>query len=291
MLIRLATTTLVLLFACSARGTVYLDCGFDSPPSSEEQGGVYTCGNGSMTLFFGTNQSGPLHAHDPTGGWDGGGAVKFYSHTSGTDTYRYLDPSTVPDTAEKHIRYLFKVSTGASDEIRGKWSISETNGDGWRTWHNFGAHEDCGLQGTIHPTLSYNGTWEILHGGTIGDGCGSYQWCEDSDSWEDSAIESCTRGTTTQFNLPDWEDEWIVFEIVRTNAGVHSMYIWTEDGTFDGLYYSVDTTFTGNPTQPAAGAYLSATVPPAKGSPFWMDEIVFSDGPGLIGPPAGFGAE
>lgn len=276
---------ILLAFAASAYGVDYIDCDFEDAPSSDAQGGVYTCDTGSMSLWFGSNQSGTVHEHTTTEGWGDSGAVKFWTMTSGTDTYRQLVPSSVGTTTVQHNRYLVKYSAASIAYADGKWNLAEPTTGTWRTWLSHPVRA-CSVGGINAPEVAYNGTLSMMHGGGYEGPCEGYQWCANDSTWYDAGnLDSCTIHETTIFDWDDYADEWVAIEVGRTSAGVYRLYIWTEDGAFNGLYYTIDTAFTDNPTTPPVGGYIED--PGSTEYAFWIDEVIYSDA--YIGPPAGFG--
>lgn len=275
---------LVTLCPADVRATVFIDCGFDSPPTSESQGGRYSCETGAMTLNFASNLSGRVFRHSANEGWNGSGGAKFYTHETSDNSYRQLFPSSFSTSTQQNQRYLIKLEPGAADELDGKWSLAEPGAGVWRTWHSL-TRRGCGLGGYRAPEIAYNNTMFVLHGGGNEVPCDGYQWCANSDTFQDHRLTSCTVNEARIIDFAEHENEWISIEIERTSTGVYKLYIWTEDGDFNGLYYTIDTTFTDSPTTPAIGAYLEGTN--TSGKYFIIDEVVYSDE--YIGPPAGFG--
>jgi hypothetical protein len=275
---------LLLICSASALAEIYVDCSFDEPPTSESEGGRYGCDVNDATLFFASNLAGPVFSHVTDQGWQGGGAAKFYTHTSGTNSYRQLNFGQYSSSVQQNLRYLLKFER--ANELGGKWHLSDALG-GWRTWLSFVGR--AGVLSSIQPEISYDNTIWLAHGATADSGfCSSegYQCCQHEDTWWDSGIISCNRGTESAIDLSDYENEWVCIEIERHSSGTYKVYVWTQDKAFTGLYYELDTVYNQELGNAPAGAYLEGQ---ASGSYFMLDEIVVSDS--FIGPPEGFLAD
>lgn len=269
-----------------AEGTVHVYCDFNTPPSSEDQGGVYTCPVNTAQLFYGSNQVGPVFDHAPTEGWQGSGGAKFYTHLAAQsygNSYRQLNFGSYSSPDQQNLRYLLKVENGGSEDFGGKWHLSDGS-QGWRTWMGHGMHG--GVLGGVHPEISYHNTVYMTHGDGATEGfCSSegYRCCQHPNTWT-SEVSSCTQVEPDLFYFTDYEDEWVCFELERHGTGEYKIYVWTQDGTQSGLYYWLDTTFDENLGPAPLGAYLEN--PNAIGKYFIFDEAVVSDS--FIGPPLGF---
>lgn len=293
----LSLVLFLLAITVPAWGVVYLDCDFNSAPSSEVTGGVYTCTTGSADLQV-QDDGGPRGGcgmdHETTAGWQGSGGAKFCLPTSnppqGGGSYRRIgDNSNVPSAASQmNIRYLMYIGPGGGELLNGKWhdNNSARGTSGVRQYLNYIAHaSECSLQNSS-PEISYNATVWVAHNGGSTSPCQGYKICEAPSTW-DAQISDCTVTNTTEFRLSDWEEEWVVYEWERDSNGVVTIYIWTEDGSYNGEYYSVDTTYSGTVGKADAWMpYLQTSAGP-NGEYFIIDEMVVANE--YIGPPSGFG--
>jgi len=278
-----------ILFSClcvlPTFAETFIDCNFNSAPSSEDNGGTYTCDTGSLNFGLSAlSNPGGTAEHVTTGGWGNSGAAKFYSITN-TGGNRWLDPGVSTSTTRQNIRWLMKfTSTGAID---GKWI--DFNGDSPRTWLSFAARSsDCGI-GEVRPEPTYDGTSYAVHcGDATSNPCGSYKWCCDSSygvTWSGTPLSTCTEESAAhgELDLADYVGEWVCVEMEKHNDGTQKTYVWTQDGAYDGLYMTtVTSTSESSLGQRPVGAYQENV---SAGS--WLiDEVKYADT--YIGPPAGF---
>ena len=236
-----ATVIFLTLLGDAASAATFIDCDFNSPPSSESEGGRYTCSVGSMSLRFGSNLSGQVFDHVTTEGWRNTGAAKFYTHVAAqsfNNSYRQLDPSSFSSNTQQNLRYLIKLSTGVTAQLGGKWHLSDAAG-GWRTWYSI-SDRGCGI-GRYGPEVAFNNTSYVVHGGgEAGAGCG-YQWCANPSTWWDRTLATCQVAQRNKFQYQNYENQWICIELERHSNGNYKVYVWTQDGAFSGLYYQLAT--------------------------------------------------
>ena len=271
-----------LLAVSNAHAVIYTDCQFESAPSSENSGGVYTCDTGSTTLYFASEMTGSIFDHTTNEGWNNSGAAKFYTHNGSTNSYRVMNGNVSSWTpATQNIRFLIKIeSTGV---LSGKWLYTGAGG----VWPTYVAMTGSGAP-CNQPSITMNYSWAsnyVLHQGNLT--CPTfYEVCGASGTWG-SLIEDCTEVVTDKrWNWADHTEEWVCIEQEKNfNNGTMAMYVWTQDGTWSGKVYEVDTTLeSGSERRTSAiGAYLELT---HTNQYFIIDELIIADE--YIGPPAGF---
>ena len=273
---------LLLCVVFNAYAVIYTDCHFESAPSSEDDGGIYTCDTGTARIYLDSEMTGSLFDHISTGGWNNTGAAKFYSHNGSTNSYRALQGNQDPWTAAtQNIRFLIKIESVGI--VSGKWLYTGAGGV-WPTYVGFGGSGSPCTQPSI--TMNYNwASHYVLHNGNLT--CPAfYENCKTPGTWG-ALIEDCTEVVTDdRFDWNDYVQEWVCIEQEKNfNTGVMAIYIWTQDGAWNGKLYEVDTTLESGSERRTSdvGAYLELT---HTNQYFIIDEMVMSDS--YIGPPAGF---
>jgi hypothetical protein len=260
--------------------TVLVSVSFASAPSSTNNGGVYTGSVGSATLDL-NSISGTPFEHVTDGGWTSGGAARFNADNAGGGIYRGLTLGYAGSPAQINVRYLAKwnnaYATGQFGNQKGDFFA---NG-GTNFWSQQNA--PSGTYGRKQMMLTYNSTLYIIHGNgqscaTIGGAGYEGALCNGSDTGlgDDAAAGP--------FEYDEWIDEWVCLEY-QISSGHFSIYITTQDRTYDGLYMWSDQNPTGTPSiVGVSGMYYIES--PTSGASIMMDELVVADG--YIGPPAGF---
>lgn len=101
--------------------------------------------------------------------------------------------------------------------------------------------------------------------------------------------ESVPNGTET-FKIENYVGQWVAFELQANIGATNKLYIWTQDGLFNGLYLEVATTTSGtfNDVQIIGGYYNQDHPSPDANTYFMIDDVVISET--YIGPPSGFGS-
>jgi hypothetical protein len=92
------------------------------------------------------------------------------------------------------------------------------------------------------------------------------------------------------FKVRDYSDQWICleYEAWTDNGGGSRLYIWTQDGRFDGLYLQTDKDFPGSfwKSIQIMGGYYNGYHAYSESNYVMFDKVAIDDS--FIGPPAGF---
>ena len=294
MLKQLIIAAFLVGFSAASYATDIIRVDMNSAPSSDNHAGVYTGSLGTLTLD--TRNGTPTNMFDHVTGvdcWGGsGGCGKFYPQTSAAGAYRGLAPlgTTFTDN-QLNIRYLKKWNTEfTTGGIEYKGDIVYVGdsyvGGFWTVQVDYGTSIfGNGLQ----EGLSYNRTDKYVHGNSASEGnctgdgipCCPY-------------LANCNLGTGVAaagpFRYADYVDQWVAFELeILGSTGTYRYYIWTQDGTYNGLYMEASNAETGTPGVAGISGLYYTDYGATSGSYVMVDDVVFADT--YIGPPNGFGID
>lgn len=265
-------------------GVVTIDCTFDSAPSSEDNGGVYTCSTGTGTFYF-SNLSGDVFDHVTGSECYGGtgGCAKFYRHITAqsySNSYRQMDWSAYPTGNQLNVRWLMKVED--PNELGGKWLLTGQD----YTWDTYlGMGRGGAPFDEYDITMCYDWTVCMWHGAGEDASSHGYEICDMPGTWG-SSVQNCTETVTAQrFDFADYPGQWIAVEQEKNvSTGVMKVYIWTQNGDWDGLVFTLDT----NKSSGIRVAPIPGYMEGADSNNEWImiDNVIVSDS--YIGPPAGF---
>jgi hypothetical protein len=257
----------------------------DSPPTSESAGGRYTGRVGSITLDV--RGGVPTNMFDHVTGaacWGGsGGCAKFYGSESGGGVYRgFTLGSYSGGPSRLNIRYLKKWNSNWIGNQRGLKSDFFTMG-GNRFWA-----QQSGVAwgfGGFQMSQSHNGTLYRIHGnGQSQARCQSEGYlCV---PYETNASLGPGVAAAGPFEYEDYVDQWVSLEFEVLSTGVFRIYIWTQDGRYNGLYMEARNMPTGTPAVTGFGGMYFHDSGASPGSFVMVDEVVVSES--FIGPPPGF---
>lgn len=277
--------TFVLAALPSLAQAQLIDVDFDSPPSSENNGGVYQGSRGSLVLDV--RNGSPTNMFDHvTGGecWGGsGGCAKFYAGTTtGSGKYRGFVPGNYSGgNTRLNLRYLMKWNSGYHNTEGFKGDYLTMGGSPFWT-------QQKGLAavfGDFQLTQSYRGTLYYIHGN------GQSQSTCNGEGYECSEYEPQSNlgpgvESAGPFEYARFDNQWVCVELEMISSGVFRMYIWTRDGRYRGMYMEALNAPTGAPSIDGfSGMYFTDAAAP-NGTYVMLDEVVLSDS--FIGPPPGF---
>ena len=146
----------------------------------------------------------------------------------------------------------------------------------------------AGIFGRFQMAQSYRGTLYYIHGNN-----------QPSSTCSSSGYECCTQEASCNlgtgiaaagpFQFDEYDNEWVAIELEMQSSGVFRIYIWTQDGAYNGLYMEALNAPAGAPSITGFSGMYFHDSGAANGSYIMVDEVVLSDR--FIGPPEGFGTE
>lgn len=261
---------------------LYLD--FNQAPDGN---GVYSGSVGSAGIW--TTQ-GATHEYLPTEGWNNSGGARFTPPDgSGASIQGYagLAPSLSENNmASVNLRFLVKWSAGFGVNCPtggAKWTmlnrVSGAASD--RTWIGV-YHPPAEIGGGLQLPLNHHNTIFGIHGDSASCTGGFCTWghsCAHCDpNW--GRISG-----VGPFKVADYEEQWVAIEFEARNTGDMKIYIWTQDGVYNGDYIWTNQ----GPALNMSGFSIIGGFWDwgcADAGSFIFDEMVISTE--YIGPPAGF---
>lgn len=281
----------LILFAIAAQSAPkeavaqLIDVNLDTAPSSEQSGGVYRGALGSIVID--ARNGSPSNMFDHVTGaecWKGsGGCAKFYGSVSGGGVYRGFTPGSYSGGATRlNLRYLQKWNSAWRGASNLKGNYLTMGGSPFWTQEKAPA----GIFGRFQMAQSYRGTLYYIQGNN-----------QSSSTCSSSGYECCTPaascnlgpGVSTEgpFQFDEYDNQWVAIELEMQSSGIFRIYIWTQDGKYNGLYMEALNAPTGAPSITGFSGMYFHDSGAASGSYVMVDEVVLSDS--LIGPPEGFG--
>ena len=281
---------LLLFIPSAAFGLVLIDVDMDSAPSSEDNGGVYTGDVSTISLHV--TGGGNMFDHI-TGSscWGGsGGCGRFNMDVGQGGVYRGFNPGSYSGGATQlNFRYLARWNAywDGADNLKGNY-ITLGGSPFWT--------QEKGLADTFgaafQMAFSHEGTLYQIHGnGYSNPPCSDPYPANNNSGYHCCVPEStCDLGpgvaAAGPFYFHDYDDEWVAFEIEMHSNGSSKLYIWTQDGVYDGLYMHATNNPTGTPGVTGFGGSYYNDGNVDSGATNMVDEVVFADA--YIGPPTGF---
>jgi hypothetical protein len=263
-----------------------IEVDLDTPPTSEGNGGVYRGALGSIVLDV--RNGSPTNMFDHVTGaecWGGaGGCARFFGSVSGGGVYRGFNLGSYSGgTTRLNLRYLQKWNSSWRGASNLKGNYLNLGGPFWTQ-----EKAPAAAFGRFQLAQSYNGTLYRIHGN------GQSRATCDSAGYEcvpHAANASLGPGVAAAgpFEYADYDNEWVCIEIEMLSSGVFRIYVWTEDGRYNGMYMEARSMRSGTPQITGFSGMYFHDSGAASGSYIMVDEVVLSDS--FIGPPPGFGSE
>jgi hypothetical protein len=91
------------------------------------------------------------------------------------------------------------------------------------------------------------------------------------------------------FFYSNYDNQWVAIELEMISSGVFRIYLWTQDGRYNGLYMEARNMAPGTPMITGFSGMYFHDSGAANGSYIMVDEVVLSDS--FIGPPPGFSSD
>jgi hypothetical protein len=208
--------------------------------------------------------NGARHEWLSDGGWQGGGAAKFFPITI-DQGYNGLGQFQGMNTEQLNVRFLIRHGPGFNSAGYTYTKVIILNRNGYRERPMIGGRQE--------------GSWR-----TWGACDNTVCMYEGGDMWPDG---------TDSFRVGDRpynrEDEWFSVEFsANSRTGVINLYIFSQDGELSGLYVSKTMENTGGAFNyiDVLGGYFNTSAPASADNYFIIDELVIDDN--YIGPPEGF---
>ena len=282
-----AVASLVVAFAAtSSLAATLVEVDLDTPPSSEGNGGVY---RGTVSsIVIDTRNGSPSNMFDHVNGdqcWGGtGGCARFYGSVSGGGAYRgFTLGSFSGGTTRKNLRYLQKWNSAWRGAENLKGNYLSMGGVFWT--------QEKAMNSALGPfqlALSHQGTLYYAHGnGQSSSICqsGGYDCCPH----ESSCSLGAGMAQAGPFRYGDYDNQWVAIELELISSGVFRIYLWTQDGRYNGLYMEGRNMAPGTPAITGFSGMYFHDSGAASGSYMMVDEVVLADS--FIGPPPGFGSD
>jgi hypothetical protein len=256
----------------------------DTPPTSESNGGVYRGRVGSIAIE--ARNGTPSNMFDHVTGsecWGGsGGCARFYGSVSGGGVYRGFSIGNVSGgDSRKNLRFLQKWNRSWRGAENLKGNYLTMGGSPFWTQEKAPAADFGGFQ----MAQSYRGTVYYLHGnGQSSSRCASegYQCCQHQ--------SACSLGPGVAdagpFEFDAYAEQWVAIELELHSSGIFRIYLWTQDGRYNGLYMEARDAPQGVPGITGFSGMYFHDSGAASGSYVMVDEVELSDT--FIGPPEGF---
>jgi hypothetical protein len=262
-----------------------ISVGFDTPPS----GTIYTGSLGSVTIdVSGTSPATPWE-HVPSGGFGGGGAVRFYGSQTGGGVYRGFYPNiSTAGQSQINVRFLNKWNSafsgtatgfgGGASNLKGNY-FSFGGSPFWTQEKDMNNSLGAAPLGYFQLAQSYNGTLYRVHGGALA--CGAQS------AYPQAGCDAnSSKWGTRPFLFGEWVDQWVCFEYELRANGTWKIYVTTQNRAYAGQYMESRNGPTGAIGIAGLGGMFFHDSGAAAGSYMMVDHFVLSTG--YIGPPAGF---
>lgn len=277
----------VLLVGFATTGMAQMiDVNLDSPPTSESNGGVYRGRVGTIVLDVRNGTPSNMFDH-VTGAecWGGaGGCGRFFGSTSGGGVYRGFNlGGHTGGTTRKNLRYLQKWNSAWRGAQNLKGNYLAMGGPFWTQ-----EKSPASAFGRFQLAQSYAGTLYRIHGN------GQSQATCQSEGYQCAPYDgnaSLGPGVSEAgpFEFAQYDNQWVCIELEMISSGIFRIYLWTQDGKYNGLYMEARNMSPGQPAIVGFSGMYFHDSGAAPGSYVMVDEVVLSES--LIGPPAGFGSE
>ena len=218
--------------------------------------------NNYQDLVWVTN--GARHEWMPNGGWQGGGAAKFFPIVT-DQGYNGLGQFQGMNTEQLNVRFLIRHGARFNSGGLTYTKVIIMNREGYRERPMIGGRQE--------------GSWR-----TYGACDNTICRYEGGDFWPDG---------TDSYKIGDppfaREDEWISVEFeANSRTGIIRLYITSEDGELNGLYVQQSMSTPGGAFNyiDVLGGYFNIAPEPHPDNYFIIDKLVIDDN--YIGPPDGF---
>jgi hypothetical protein len=208
--------------------------------------------------------NGARHEWLANGGWDGGGAAKFFPITT-DQGYNGLGQFQGMNTEQMNVRFLIKHGPDFNSGGLTYTKVIILNRNGYRERPMIGGRQ--------------HGSWRTW--GACDNTVCRY---EAGDMWPDGS-DSFRIGDAPYSR----EDEWFSVEIsANSRTGLIRLYITSQDGELNGEYVNVTMENTGGAFNyiDVLGGYFNIAPRASAGNYFIIDDLVIDDS--YIGPPEGF---
>lgn len=208
--------------------------------------------------------NGARHEWMPNGGWQGGGAAKFFPIVT-DQGYNGLGQFQGMNTEQLNVRFLIRHGSRFNSGGLTYTKVIIMNREGYRERPMIGGRQE--------------GSWR-----TYGACDNTICRYEGGDFWPDG---------TDSYKIGDppfaREDEWISVEFeANSRTGIIRLYITSEDGELNGLYVQQSMSTPGGAFNyiDVLGGYFNIAPEPHPDNYFIIDKLVIDDN--YIGPPDGF---